>query len=196
MSPEIFFTIIAVFIAILAVNRIRKVRFTSRTIVYIGLMLALSFILHQLRLFHMPQGGSVTPGSMLPLLLLSYRYGTGVGVLAGFLYGMLNILQDPFLLHPLQVLFDYPLPYMVLGLAGLSKKSPYLCTALAFLARFLCHFISGAVFFSSYAPAGTSPYWYAFTFNASYLLPEFIICFILLKLLPLHGLLANMDTPK
>lgn len=196
MSLSIFFTIIAVFIAIVSVNYMRHVQFTSRTIVYIGLMLALSFILHQLRLFHMPQGGSVTLGSMLPLLLLSYRYGTGVGVLAGFLYGLLNILQDPFLLHPLQVLFDYPLPYMVLGLAGLHKEFRYLSTALAFMARFLCHFISGAVFFGSYAPAGTSPYWYAFTFNAAYLLPEFIICFILLKLLPMNRLITHMDTTK
>ena len=60
----------------------------------------------------MPQGGSITCGAMLPLLFIAYRYGPGIGCLTGFLYGLINILQDPFILHPLQVLFDYPLPYM------------------------------------------------------------------------------------
>ena len=162
-------------------------------LVYTALMLALTIVLHQLRLYHMPQGGSITFGAMVPLLFIAYRYGSGVGCLAGFLYGMLNLLQDPFIVHPLQVLFDYPLPDMVLGLAALMPRHLYMSTALAFLCRFLCHFISGAVFFGSYAPEGTSPYLYALTFNATYLLPEFVICFVLLKILPVQKLIHAMD---
>ena len=66
-------------------------------------------------------------------------------------------------------------------------------TALAFLARFLCHIVSGVVFFASYAPAGTSPLVYSLTFNATYLVPECIICFALLKVLPVERLMAAMD---
>ena len=77
-----------------------------------------------------------------------------------------------------------------MGLAGLSRSRIYLGTAAAFLTRFLCHFISGFVFFGSYAPAGTSPITYSLIFNATYLIPEFIICCLVLKLLPLKRLLA------
>ena len=173
----------------------KKVKLGPQLIVQIALMLALTVILHQLRLYHMPQGGSITFGAMLPLLLLSFRYGPGVGYLAGFLYGMLNLLQDPFIMHPVQVLFDYPLPYMALGLAGYFKERFLLGAIFAVTGRFLCHFISGIVFFGSYAPAGTSPYLYALLFNATYLVPELIICLILLKILPIKNLLQHMHAP-
>ena len=191
--PTSLFTLLGVLLLILLFLYARRIKFTTSMLVYIALMLALTILLHQLRLYHMPQGGSITCGAMIPLLLISYRYGSGVGCLTGFLYGMFNLIQDPFIVHPLQVLFDYPLPYMVLGIAAAIPRHMYLGTAAAFLARFLCHFISGAVFFGSYAPAGTSPYLYSLTFNATYLLPEFIICFVLLKVLPVHRLLHAMD---
>ena len=169
----------------------RHIRLTTRTIIDIALMLALTIVLHQIRIF-MPQGGSVTLGAMVPLLLLSYRYGPGIGALAGFLYGLINIIQDPFIVHPVQVLFDYPLPYMAMGLAGLWSGHLYRGTALAFLARFLCHVVSGVVFFASYAPEGMNPLAYSLVFNATYLIPEFVICCIILRLLPIRRLLAAM----
>lgn len=62
-------------------------KLSTHTLVAVALMVAMSAILHQVTLFHMPQGGSVTPGAMVPLLLVSYRYGAKVGVLAGIEYG-------------------------------------------------------------------------------------------------------------
>jgi thiamine transporter len=174
---------------ILGFVKVHQEKLSTHTIVFAALMLALAVVLQQLRIFHMPQGGSVTAGAMVPLLLVSYRFGPGVGMLTGFLYGLLNLIQDPFILHPVQVLFDYPLPFMAMGLAGLSRNRIYLGTAAAFLTRFLCHFISGFVFFGSYAPAGTSPVTYSLIFNATYLVPEFIICCLILKLLPLKRLM-------
>ena len=135
-------------------------------------MLALTILLHQLRLYHMPQGGSITCGAMIPLLLITYRYGCGVGCLTGFLYGMINLLQDPYVLHPVQVLFDYPLPYMALGLAALLPSHRWLSTLAAFIGRFACHFISGAVFFASYAPIGENVWIYSLIYNATFLVPS------------------------
>ena len=106
---------------------------------------------------------------------------------------MINLLQDPFILHPVQVLFDYPLPFMAMGLAGLLPQRIYLATALAFTGRFLCHFISGLVFFGSYAPEGMSPAIYSLTLNGSFMLTEFLICCIVLKFLPVQRLLAAMQ---
>ena len=195
-SPSVSFAILGVFILICFSIYISKIKFTAGMLVYISLMLAFSVILQQLRIYHFPQGGSVTLGSMIPLLLLSYRYGISTGALAGFLYGLIAILQDPFILHPIQVLFDYPLPYMSLGLAALIPAHKFLSTAIAFLSRFACHFISGVVFFSSYAPEGMSPIIYSLTANSTYFLPESIICFIILKILPLERLLNFMDRNK
>ena len=186
------FALLGVLIVIVLGLYLRRVRMSTRTLIVVALMLALTLILHQLRIYHFPQGGSVTPGAMVPLLLLSYRYGSGIGALAGFLYGLLNMIQDPFILHPVQVLFDYPLPFMAIGLAGAFSRHLLLSTALAFLGRFLCHFISGIVFFSSYAPEGISPALYSLTVNASLMLPECLICCLILKLLPVRRLLSAM----
>jgi len=192
-TPNASFALLGVFILICFSIYVKKIKFTTRMLVYISLMLAFTIILQQLRIYHLPQGGGVTLGSMVPLLLLSYRYGVRIGVLAGFLYGLIDILQDPFILHPIQVLFDYPLPYMSLGLAALIPAHKFLSTLLAFICRFAFHFISGVVFFSSYAPEGTSAIMYSLTVNLSYMLPECIICFVILKILPLDRLLTFMD---
>ena len=192
-QPTSLFALLAVLIFILGYLQMRRIRFTTSMLINVALMLALTIVLHQLRLFHMPQGGSITLGAMVPLLFLSYRYGAGIGCLAGFLYGMINLMQDAFILHPLQVIFDYPLPYMALALAAVVPGRFYAGAALAFAGRFLCHYISGVVFFGSYAPPDTSPYLYSLVFNASYLVPEAIICLVILRILPVPRLLTAMD---
>ena len=57
-------------------------------------------------------------------MLIAFAYGPEVGFLAGFAYGILNLLLNPYILHPVQVLFDYPLPFMALGLWGSSRSIP------------------------------------------------------------------------
>ncbi|HBT79879.1 MAG TPA: energy-coupled thiamine transporter ThiT [Selenomonas sp.] len=192
-SPTSVLALLGVLALILGLLRVRRIEFSIHLIVNIALMLGLAIILHQVRLYHMPQGGSITLGGMVPLLLLAYRYGPGIGALGGFLFGLINMIQDPYILHPVQVLFDYPLPYMAMGLAGLFPQRILPGTALAFFTRLICHVISGVVFFASFAPAGQSPLVYSLVFNGTYLVPEFIICTVILRLLPLDRLLAAMD---
>lgn len=191
-QPTSIFALVALVALIFAFVYIKKIKLNTRMITHIGLMLALTVILHNLRLYHMPQGGSVTLGGMIPLLLIAFRYGPIVGYLAGFIYGLMNLIQDPYILHPIQVLFDYPLPYMAIGLAGYFKERIFLGAIVASCGRFLCHFISGAVFFASYAPPGTSPYWYSLVFNATYLVPELCICLVILRVLPVKRILFQM----
>ena len=192
-QPTSLFTLLAVLVFIFGYLQMRRIHFTTSMLINVALMLALTIVLHQLRIFHMPQGGSVTLGAMVPLLFLTYRYGAGIGCLAGFVYGMINLMQDAFIVHPMQVLFDYPLPYMALAIAAAVPGRIYLGAVLAFAARFLCHYISGVVFFGSYAPPDTSPYLYSLVFNATYLVPEAVICLLLLRILPVPRLLAAMD---
>ncbi|HWR43780.1 energy-coupled thiamine transporter ThiT [Sporomusa sp.] len=183
-SPTTVLTLVGVVVLLIGLIKMKKVQFNARIMAHIGLAIALAAILHAFQLYKMPQGGSVTLGSMLPILLMAVYYGPEVGFLTGFVYGIVNLIQSPYILHPIQVLFDYPLPFMALGLAGYFKDRMVVGTIAGISARFICHYISGIVFFASYAPKGMSPYLYSLVFNASYLVPECIICLILMRVLP------------
>lgn len=185
-SPTVLLTLGGVILLVAALLRMKKITCNARLMSHIGLALALAAILHAFKLYHMPQGGSVTPGSMIPILLMAFFYGPEVGYLTGFLYGMINLIQDPFILHPVQMLFDYPLPFMALGLAGYFKGRYLTGAAVGIMGRFIFHYLSGIVFFASYAPPTVSPYLYSFLFNASYLSIEFIVCVIIMRLLPIE----------
>ncbi len=146
-----------------------------------ALMVALSFGLHFIKIFHLPQGGSVTLGGMVPLLIFAIRYGVGPGVMAGAAYGLLDLVVEPFIVHPAQLLLDYPLAYGVLGLAGLFPKNAVLGSFVGIFGRFIASFLSGVIFFSQYAEGNV--YLYSAGYQASYLLPEFIISVVLLTVL-------------
>jgi len=192
-NPAASFALLGVLLLIFFGLHARKIKLTTHTLINISIMLALAMILSQIRLYHLPQGGSVTLGGLIPILFIAFRYGAGVGTLAGFLFGLLTIIQDPFIVHPVQVLFDYPLPFMAVGLAGFFHEKIFIGTILAFAGKFICHFISGVVFFAAYAPEGTSPTIYSLVTNATYVVPELLICLAILKILPVKRLLAAMD---
>lgn len=191
--PDASFALLGVLLLIFFGLHVRKIKLDLHILINVSLMLTLAIILSEIRLYHLPQGGAVTLGGMIPILMISFRYGAEVGTLAGFIFGLITIMQDPFILHPIQVLFDYPLPYMAVGLAGIFHEKIFFGTILAFALKFICHFISGVVFFGSYAPEGISPVIYSLATNASYIVPELIICLIILKVLPMKRLLAAMD---
>ncbi len=145
----------------------------TRSIVFAGVSVALSFALSYVTFFKMPQGGSITLASMLPLLIYSYRYGTRRGILAGLVYGLLQAVQDPWIIHPAQFLLDYPLAFAMLGLAGfvreLRGKGGILGLILggvcAILMRYVSHVISGIFAFSSYAMPGYGAVAWGFLYN-------------------------------
>lgn len=195
-QPMVLLALLGILALAIGIMRARHEVLDTHTLVSSALMLGLAVVLQQFSIFHMPQGGNVTAGGMLPLILVAYRFGVGTGVLTGFVYGMITIIQDPFILHPVQVLFDYPLPFMAMGLVGLCRNHLLLGTVLAFVGRFLCHFISGVVFFSSYAPEGVSPIWYSLVFNGSFLSVELVICCLILKVAPVKRLMDTMTSAR
>lgn len=186
--PTSLFALIGLIAVIIVLIRVRKVKLDTRMITQIGIALALATVLKVFRLYHLPQGGSITLGSMIPILLMALFYGPEVGYLTGFMYGIITLIMDPFLLHPVQVLFDFPLPFMALGLAGHFKEKKVLGTALAVFVRFLCHFISGFAFFGSYAPEGMSPYIYSLWVNGVFMAIEGGICIAIMAILPVKQL--------
>ena len=142
-------------------------------------MVALAGVLHFISGFipflEMPQGGRVTLAAMVPVLFVALRRGPRVGILAGIAFGLVVLVLEPFIYHPVQVLLDYPLAFGSLGLAGFFRKFPVIGVAVGIGGRFLCHFVSGLVFFASYAPSGMDPALYSAIYNAWYLIPELII---------------------
>lgn len=156
-------------------------------LVEIGIMVALFAVLNQVKLFKLPQGGSVTAGSMIPLLLIGLRHGLKWGVVAGLLAGTVDYLLGGYTVHPVQVLLDYPVAFGALGLAGLAAgRSNWQAAALGSLAlagRFAAHLVSGVVFFSQYAPEGQNVWLYSAIYNGSYILPEMVISGVLLVML-------------
>lgn len=186
--PTSIFALIAVVIFILFLVKVKNVKLTTHLITQIGIALALAAILKIFRLYHLPQGGSVTLGSMIPILLMALLYGPEVGFLTGFLYGIITLILDPYILHPVQVIFDYPLPFMALGIAGYFRNKKIIGTFVALIGRFMCHFISGMVFFGSFAPKGMSPAVYSFMINGVFIAIEGSICIAIMSLLPVKQL--------
>lgn len=132
----------------------------------------------------MPQGGSVSL-ELLPIVFIAVRRGVAPAFTAGIVYGLLQlVLPGAFVYHPAQALLDYPLAFAALAAGGVVAVSGWRslasAVALACAARFVFHFLSGLIFFAEYAPEWESPWLYALTYNALYLLPEAVLTALLL----------------
>lgn len=146
-------------------------------------MVALSGALYAVKVYTLPQGGSITLASMVPVFLLAFRRGPRVGIVAGIAFGLVALAEDQFIYYPAQVILDYPLAFGLLGLAGFFRARPILGVIVGVAARFCSHFISGVLFFASFAPPGVSPYVYSALYNGSFLIPEMTISAVILSIL-------------
>lgn len=170
-------------------------RWGVRAIAEIGVAVALAAALSWLAQafpLRMPQGGSFGL-EMLPILFIALRRGVLPGVVAGGLFGLLQlsgVAGAPYVYHPLQAALDYPLAFAALGLAGLVSvgelhgtrgwASLTAAVAVGTGARFVCHFLSGLLFFAEYAPAWEAPWLYSITYNLLYLLPSAVVTALVL----------------
>ncbi len=149
----------------------------TKSIVYAAICIALSFALSYVRLFRLPQGGSVTLCSLLPLMIYSYVFGVRKGVVAALIFGLMQAVSDPWIIHPIQFLLDYPIAFGFIGLTGIFKdngifkKIPALQLVLGAivgcLLRYSAHIFSAIFAFGVYAAeAGYSAVAWAFLYNA------------------------------
>lgn len=160
-----------------------------------ALMIALSVILGNIKLFEMPQGGSVTLLSILPIVLCSYLLGTRRGVMAGFCVGLLNLIFGPYVIHPVQMLLDYPVAYGALGIAGIARNSKNGLTKgylLGVIGRYICAVLSGIIFFGEYAPEGFSAVTWSLWYNLTYLAVEAVITIIVINIPPVKKAFASL----
>jgi thiamine transporter len=167
-----------------AVLNTANTRILAEMIVFIALANVLYFISKLYFPFlHLPQGGTVTIASMVPLFLFALRRGLRWGVEAGIVYGLVHMVISGDIYYPTQIILDYPLAFGALGLAGAFQKQPMIGVGVGILGRFICHFISGVIFFGQYAWEGWNVYAYSAAYNATYLVPEFIVSAILIFIL-------------
>jgi len=103
----------------------RKKQFSARVLTVSAVCIALSAILSMVTIYTMPQGGSVTPCSMLFIVLTGYWFGPETGIMAGIASGLLNLAIRPQVVHPIQLLLDYPLAFGALGVSGFFRHLPY-----------------------------------------------------------------------
>lgn len=164
----------------------------TRRLVESGVLIALASVLSLIKIWQMPLGGSVTLCSMLPILLLGYKYGVRWGLLTGFVYALVQLLLDisaalGWGLTPAALaasfVFDYLIAFTVLGLSGLYGKgfAQYILgivTAVFF--RFVSHVISGVVAYASWVPKEWKGHTllYSLAYNGTFLLPDLIITLV------------------
>ena len=185
------FAVIAVALVITAAfvfGKNDKSGFTTKSISYAAVCIAMSFALSYLRIIKMPQGGAITIASLLPLMIYAYAFGVKKGVFAGIVYGILQAVQDTYILHPAQFILDYPAAFSCIGLAGLFAsfkkwenypQVKFLVGAIvAGIGRFIMHFISGIFAFGTFAPEGTPVALYSLSYQALYVFPDLLICII------------------
>ena len=170
--------VVAAIVAAILLDRKNETKLDSRCIALAGITVAMSFVLSYVKLWEMPQGGSITLVSLLPIMIFAYIYGPKKGVFVGFIYGIMQAMQDPYIIHPAQFFLDYPIAFAMVGFAGVFKniaaldKLPQvkfvLGAIVASALRFFAHVLSGVFAFGAYAiDAGQSNFWaYSLAYNS------------------------------
>lgn len=184
LNQTLMYILSAVLVAIIAALALlldKHEEYDSRSITYAAICIAASFALSYVKFFSLPQGGSITFASMLPLMMYAYMFGLRRGVIAGMVYGMLQFVQSPQFYEPMQALLDYPIAFAGIGLAGIGRKMKFLkgnmtaefCVGavIAVLFRYAAHVLSGYFVFYSWAIYwsewyGAHPLAYSFAYNA------------------------------
>ncbi len=161
-----------------------------RIMVECALMIALATLLSYIPIFEMPQGGSITLCSMLPIMMASWRHGLKWGLFTGFVHGVLQMMMGienvmyctTILTMAGCIALDYILAYTALGSADLFKRMfknqnvgiAVSCVVVG-LMRLVCSFLSGMLIWGAYAPSEMPVWLYSLTYNSSYMIPEIIL---------------------
>lgn len=165
----------------------------TRKITESAVMLALATVLSYFKLLNLPYGGSITLCSMLPVMLMAYRYGTYWGLFNGFVYSVIQLL---FGLDNLSyatssgavvaiIMLDYIMAFTAIGFGGIFRKifkeqTSAVSVGMSFicLLRYICHVISGCTVWAGVSIPDGEALVYSLAYNATYMLPELIVSVI------------------
>lgn len=164
----------------------------------IAIFAALSLVLDLFSFRAWAQGGSISL-QMIPIFLMSFRWGWKGGVTTGLIVGLLQLVTGPYIIHPIQGLLDYPVAFTLVGSAAITSrlvnKAVYEKNNIKFIGflfigaligsinRLVVHFLSAIIFFGSVVPSGQSIWIYSLIYNSSYVIPSFIVSIIIIIIL-------------
>ena len=143
-------------------------RGSAKEVAFAGICVATSFTLALLKIPTIESGGSITIASFVPIMLYAYVFGPTKGFMVGLIHGLLNFIEDPYILTPATFIFDYLLAFMSVGIMGFFGKMrrkdreilPIALGAICvFSMRFLSHLLSGMIFFSMDSVWVSFPEW-------------------------------------
>lgn len=175
----------------------------TRMLTESAIMIAIATVLSLLKI-DLPFGGGVTICSMLPIVLISHRWGWKWGVTTAFVYGVIQMLfgldnvgyADSFLMGAGIVMLDYIIAYAVIGLSGAvdgifgkTRKSVMVGVLFSFLLRLFCHFITGGWIWGVWMPETfmkmtmTNKWVYSILYNGWYMLAEIVITEVVVALI-------------
>lgn len=190
--------VVLIILLLLAVNFVRNAgasgtgqstarHFSSRKMAFCAMCLALAAVTSMLKVFEFPFGGSVTLCSMLFATLPGWFYGLPTGLLCGLIYGILQFVLGPYVMTPLQVLFDYIFAFMILGISGLfsrQKNGLIIGYIAAAFGRWIMATIAGLIWVSlgSVAWDGWAPLPYSMAYNGAYIGAEAVVTLIIISI--------------
>ena len=188
---------VAALVIPIVLSRKNSKKMSTKQLTFCAVAMALALVTSFIKVASLPMGGSITLFSMFFMCFIGYLYGPKIGIMTGVAYGILQLIIEPYIYAPLQVLLDYPLAFGALGLSGFFSKKKFGLTTgviVGILGRYICHVISGYVFFASYAPEGMNPMIYTLGYNATYIVPELIATVIVVSLPPVMKALKYVKT--
>jgi len=190
-------------------NNANKVHLRVQALCEGAIMVAVAQILSYIKLFgNLPNGGSIT-FAMFPILLFAVRWGLGKGLMAGFVFGLLQLIFDGAYAWGWQsMLLDYLVAFTPLGLAGLFKGKAWGIfpgTVVGCAARFVVHYISGVTIYRIYEPTEVpgigvfdDAVLYSLVYNGTYMLPCMLLALAVAAVLyvPMKKYFAGQDLRK
>ena len=193
---------------IAAISLARKTRRDTKRVAFAGVCVAMSFTLALIKFSPIQYGGSITLASFVPIMLYAYVYGVSDGLIVGLVHGLLNFIEDPYILTPATFLLDYLLAFAsvaVMGFFGKMRRKekgvlPLVLGAISvFAVRFIFHLCSGAIFFMQGAVWVEFPAWananafiYSFIYQCVYIPADCLIATLTLTALAKTGVIDRL----
>ncbi len=183
-------------------------RFDAKKIAFAGICVSMSFTLAVIKFSPVQYGGSITIASFVPILIYAYVYGVADGLLVGLIHGLLNFIEDPYILTPATFVFDYLLAFTSVGVMGFFGKMKrkekgvlpiVLGCVSVFSLRFISHLLSGMIFFAQDSVWVSFPEWamgnafiYSFIYQCIYVPADAVIATLVLVALCKTGVLDRL----
>ena len=200
---------VAVLLAvILIVCSLAKKKENAKRLAFGGVCAAMSFTLAILKVSPIQYGGSITLASFVPILIYAYCFGAADGFIIGLVHGLLNFIEDPYILTPATFLLDYLLAFASVGMMGFFGKMrrkekgclPLVLGCVAvFSLRFVSHLLSGMIFFLQDAVWVSFPAWatgnafiYSFIYQCVYVPADALIATLTLVALCKSGVFDKL----